>query len=249
MRLALLAIPAVRSALSLEVAREIEYHERIDSTQLRARALAGSPTGLVVANEQTAGHGTKGRTWIAAKGTSLLASWLFRPVPAEPALFTLLAGVAIARALDRVGVANARLKWPNDVEVDRRKVAGALAHATTDGEGGSLVLGIGVNVHQREGDFPVQLRGTATSLALAGGDIDRLTLLVHLSRELDRVAQVTERPAALSEWRRRADLLGHEVQVVRGGRTLRGIARDIADDGALLVDDERIVAGDVRRIG
>ena len=249
MRLALLAIPAVRSALSLEISRDIEYHDVLASTQDRARELAatGAGTLVVVADHQTAGQGTRGRSWNAPAGTSLLASWLFRPAPAEPGLFALLAGVAVARALERLGMSEASLKWPNDVEVGHRKVAGALAHATTDGEGGSLVLGIGVNAHQQERDFPPELRATATSLALAGHAVDRLSLFVDLTRELERVAVSAERPAALDEWRTRSTLLGRQVEVTRDGRSLaRGVVRDIAEDGALIVGSERIVVGDVR---
>ncbi|MDQ2914068.1 MAG: biotin--[acetyl-CoA-carboxylase] ligase [Chloroflexota bacterium] len=249
MRLALLAIPAVRSALSLEIGRAIEYHEALASTQDRARALAaaGSPPSVVVADHQTAGQGTHGRSWSAPAGTSLLGSWLFRPAPAEPGLFALLAGVAVARALARVGMGGASLKWPNDVEAGHKKVAGALAHATTDGEGGSLVLGIGVNVHQGLDDFPLELRATATSLALAGHTVDRLSLFVDLTRELDRVAAPAGREPALEEWRTRSTVLGREVEVVREGRPpVRGVARDIAEDGALLVGSERVVVGDVR---
>ena len=249
MRLALLAIPAVRSALSLEIGRDIEFHPTLASTQDRARAVAAAGSGpvVVVADHQSAGQGTRGRSWEARPGTSLLASWLFRPAPADPGLFALLAGVAVARALERLGMSDASLKWPNDVEARHKKVAGALAHATTDGEGGSLVLGIGVNVHQRLDDFPLELRTTATSLALAGHTADRLSLLVDLTRELERVAAPAERKAALDEWRRRSTLLGREVEVTRDGRPIvRGVARDIAEDGALLVASERVVVGDVR---
>jgi BirA family transcriptional regulator, biotin operon repressor / biotin---[acetyl-CoA-carboxylase] ligase len=249
MRLALLSIPAVRSALSLEIGRDIEYHQSMASTQDRARALAAGGSGpvVVVADHQTAGQGTRGRSWDAPPGTSLLASWLFRPAPAEPGLFALLAGVAVARALERLGMSGASLKWPNDVEAGHKKVAGALAHATTDGEGGSLVLGIGVNVHQRQEDFPPELRATATSLAIANHAVDRLPLFVDLTRELDRVALLSERRSALEEWRKRSTLLGREVEVTREGRSVvRGVARDIADDGALLVGSERVVVGDVR---
>jgi BirA family transcriptional regulator, biotin operon repressor / biotin---[acetyl-CoA-carboxylase] ligase len=251
MRLALLAIPAVRSALSLELGHQIEYHPALGSTQDRARALAASGSGpaVVVADHQASGQGTRGRSWDAPAGTSLLASWLFRPAPAEPGLFALLAGVAVARALARLGMAEASLKWPNDVEAGHKKVAGALAHATTDGEGGSLVLGIGVNVHQRLDDFSPELRATATSLALAGHTVDRLSLFVALTGELDRVAMAAERQGALAEWRRRSTLLGREVEVTREGRpVVRGVARDIAEDGALLVGSERVVVGDVRAL-
>jgi len=239
MRLALLAMPAVRSAVALELARDIEYHEEIGSTQDRARELAarGAAPTIVVADEQTAGLGTKGRRWDAPRGTSLLGSWLFRPAPAEAGVFVLVAGVAIARALEGLGAHDVLLKWPNDVELGHKKVAGVLAHATTDGEGGSLVLGIGVNVHQRTSDFSAPLRATATSLAITG-------------TMLDRLAVDSDRSPVLAEWRRRATLLGREVEVTReGAPALRGIAGDVAEDGALLVGGERIVAGEVRLVG
>src|SRR5438132_11683123 len=137
MRLALLAIPAVRSALSLEIRRDIEFHAALASTQERARALAAAGAGpsVVVADLQTAGQGTHGRTWHAAAGTSLLASWLFRPAPAEPGLFALLAGVAVARALERLGMTEASLKWTNGGAAGQKQGAWARAAAGDEGEG------------------------------------------------------------------------------------------------------------------
>ncbi len=251
-RLALLAQPAVRSAVSREVGREIEYHDAIASTQDRARELAsaGAVGGIVVADEQRAGQGTHGRSWHAPKGTSLLASWILRPAPAAPALVAALSGVAVARALAGLGVATASLKWPNDVQLDGKKVAGALAHGTSDGSGGVLVLGIGINVHQRRDDFPPELRDTATSLALTGTGVDRLALLARLCGELHRLGEAGEWPAALAEWRARSALLGRGVRVrLPDGATLEGTATAIDDEGALLVHTpsgvERVVSGEV----
>ena len=250
-RLALLAHPAVASAIGRELGRDIEYHARMASTQTRARELAehGAMRGIVVADAQDAGQGTRGRVWDAAPGTSLLASWIVRPTPAAPALFAALAGVAIGRALAALGCQGARLKWPNDVRLSEGKVAGALAHATSDGSGGVLVLGIGVNVHQRAADFPPALRTIATSVALAGHQIDRLALLARLTRELDRLTAVDERAAALDEWRQRSTVLGHAVNVRLDGREFAGTATAIDDEGALLVHTadgvERVVSGDV----
>ena len=188
--------------------------------------------------------------WLAPKGTSLLASWIVRPAPVAPALFAALAGVAIARSLEALVGADARLEWPNDVHVEGRKIAGALAHATSDGDGGVLVLGIGINVHQRADDLPAELRGRAISLAMAGHKLDRLALLARLTRELDRLEVTRERAAALDEWRRRSTFLGKEVEVRAGERApMRGIATAIDDDGALVVrtpsGTERVVAGEV----
>lgn len=252
-RLVLLAHPAVASAFAREVGRGIEYHDRIASTQRRARELAGAGAarGIVVANEQLAGEGTHGRGWVAPAGASLLASWIVRPAPAAPALFAALAGVAVARSLEALGVKGAHLKWPNDVELAGRKVAGALAHATSDGSGGVLVLGIGINVHQRVEDFPPELRASATSCALAGAPVDRLALLARLTRELDRLERPADRAAALDEWRTRSSLLGKPVSVKLEGRAaFIATATAIDDEGALIVHTpsgvERIVSGEVR---
>jgi BirA family biotin operon repressor/biotin-[acetyl-CoA-carboxylase] ligase len=242
----------VRSAFGRELGRGVEYHDVLPSTQTRARELAakGAARGIVVANEQSAGQGTRGRVWVAPRGTSLLASWIVRPAPVAPALFAALAGVAIARSLDALAGTDARLEWPNDVHVERRKVAGALAHATSDGDGGVLVLGIGINVHQRGEDFPAELSARAISLVMAGHGVDRLALLARLTRELDRLEDVTERGVALDEWRRRSTFLGRTVEVRVGERApFRGVAEAIDDDGALLVRTssgaERVVAGEV----
>jgi BirA family biotin operon repressor/biotin-[acetyl-CoA-carboxylase] ligase len=242
----------VRSAFARELGREVEYHDVLPTTQTRARELAaqGASRGIVVANEQSAGQGTRGRVWVAPKGTSLLASWIVRPAPVAPSLFAALAGVAVARALSALSGADARLEWPNDVHVEGRKVAGALAHATSDGGSGVLVLGIGINIHQRREDLPAELRDRAISLAMAGYPLDRLALLARLTRELDRLEDASERGAALDEWRRRSTFLGKAVEVRVGERApMRGIATAIDDDGALLVrtssGTERVVAGEV----
>ncbi len=246
----------MRSAISRELGREVEHHDRIASTQERARSLAdgGAGPAVIVAEEQTAGRGRQGRAWLAPRGTSLLASWIFRPLPADAALFALLAGVALARALAELGASDARVKWPNDVQLGGKKVAGALADAVTGARGGALVLGIGVNVHQRAVDLG-ELASTATSCAIEGHAVDRLALLARLSGQLDRIAASnTERAAALEEWRARSSMLGREVEVrSAAGPAVRGLARALADDGALVVDTvagpRRIVAGEVSLVG
>ncbi|MEA2661518.1 MAG: BirA family transcriptional regulator, partial [Chloroflexota bacterium] len=106
-RLGLLADRAVRSAVGRELGREVEYHASIGSTQDRARELARNGVAdamIVVADQQTAGHGRGEKSWLSEPGASLLASWIFRPAPAAPALFALLAGVALTKALRPMGV-------------------------------------------------------------------------------------------------------------------------------------------------
>lgn len=248
-RLTLLADPAVRSAFGRALGRDLEYHASIGSTQDRARELGRAGTALlVVADQQTGGHGRGEKTWLSEPGTSLLASWVYRPAPAEPALFSLLAGVAVMRALRPFGVADLGLKWPNDVWLTGGKVAGCLAHGGAD----HLVIGVGINVAQRE--LPPDIADLATSLARAGHGIDRLALLARLSAELDRVADPANGAEALAEWRRRSITLGREVEVRESGTAMfHGRATALAEDGALVVEtaygQQRVLAGEVRDLG
>jgi len=173
---------------------------------------------------------------------------VFRPAPAEPGLFALLAGVAVARALGPFGVADRGLKWPNDVWLTGGKVAGCLAHGATD----HLVIGIGINVSGHE--IPAEITDTATTLARSGHDIDRLALLARLSAELGRLSDPAAHPEAMAEWRKRSITLGREVEVRESGNdTFRGRATVLAEDGALVVETEygqqRVLAGEVRDLG
>ena len=248
-RLTLLADQAVRSAFGRELGRTIEYHATIASTQDRARELGrAGAAALVVADQQTGGHGRGEKTWLSEPGTSLLASWVFRPAPAEPALFALLAGVAVARALAPFGVADRGVKWPNDVWLTGGKIAGCLAHGAID----HLVIGIGINVSGHQ--LPADIADTATTLARAGHDIDRLALLARLSSELGRLSDPAAHAAAMTEWRKRSITLGREVEVRESGNDpFRGRATALAEDGALVVETEygqqRVLAGEVRDLG
>lgn len=234
--------------MAKELGCEVVWRQALDSTQDHARALAagGGGPAVVVADEQLRGRGTRDRTWHAPAGRALLASWILRPAPAEPALTGVLASVALARALERCGIRGATVKWPNDVELGGRKVAGILAHGSAEW----LVLGIGVNVHQTAAEFPPELRSRAVSLAQAGGGVDRLDLLVRLAAEIGLLADEGGRRDALAEWRERSPMLGRAVQVRRPGEPpLAGVAAALQDDGALLVETaygpQRIVAGEV----
>ena len=245
-RLALLAQPAVRSAFGRELGQLVEYHERIGSTQDRAKELAPGPA-LVVADVQTAGRGTKDRSWVAAAGSSVLASFVLPGPPAGAAVASLVAGVAVARALDALGLSDALLKWPNDVVLRGRKVAGILTYSA-GGPGGHIVVGIGLNVSQSDGEL-AGLRAPATSLALEGRPVDRLVALEAVTRAV--VAAFAAPPeAVLEDWRRRSNVLGRRVLVARaGGSSVRGLAAALDPDGALRIETaygpERILAGEV----
>ena len=154
---------------------------RTDSTNTRARELAarGAPQGtLVTAAEQTAGRGRQGRSWSAPPGRSLLCSVVIRE---PPRLLPLAAGVAVAEVAAAAG-APARLKWPNDVLVDGRKLAGILVEGRPQDRW--AVVGVGLNVAVREADFPPELRGLAATLGLEPDAIEPTlaALLIELER-------------------------------------------------------------------
>jgi BirA family transcriptional regulator, biotin operon repressor / biotin---[acetyl-CoA-carboxylase] ligase len=221
---------------------------RVDSTQAIVFALAADGAAdrtVVVADSQAAGRGRRGRAWHDEPGASLLCSILLRPrlAPARLPALSLTAGVAVAEALAHAAGLAPRLKWPNDVLVGGRKIAGILLEGRL-GPSPVVALGIGVNVTQQS--FPPELAGRATSVRLAGAEIDRESLLLAVLDALDGWRARLERDGfapVRERWRALADTLGRPVSV--DGVT--GIAVDVDDDGALLVDDggsrRRVVAG------
>ena len=205
-------------------------HERVTSStneRARALALAGAPHGtLVTADEQTAGRGRQGRSWLAEPGEAVLMSLVVRELQ-DASLLPLAAAVAACEACERFGVTESLVKWPNDVWIDGRKVAGILIEGRP--QEGWAVLGIGFNVSARS--FPAELDAIATSLALAGADASVPDVLRALLETLDRWL-AAKAGDVLAAWRARDALRGHEVSWNDG----RGVAAGISDDGALLVE-------------
>jgi BirA family transcriptional regulator, biotin operon repressor / biotin---[acetyl-CoA-carboxylase] ligase len=197
-----------------------------DSTNERARELAGAgaPHGLVVtADEQSAGRGRQGRAWTAPPGTALLLSVVLRDLRET---LPLAAAVAVCDALPEV---DCRIKWPNDVLIDGRKLAGILVEGRP--QEGWAVLGVGLNVSVKE--FSGELAGTATSLALEGVAARNEEVLRSLLVALD--ARLSDDAGdVLAAWRERDALLGERVRWRDG----EGVAAGIDDSGALLVDSE-----------
>jgi BirA family transcriptional regulator, biotin operon repressor / biotin---[acetyl-CoA-carboxylase] ligase len=201
------------------------HHRRTDSTNERARLLAaaGAPHGtLVTADEQSAGRGRQGRVWTAPPRSAVLMSLVLRDF--REAL-PLAAAVAVCEALP----VETAIKWPNDVWIERRKVAGILVEARP--LDGWAVLGIGLNVTLSE--FPPELRETATSLRVAGVDTTSEVTLTDLLAALERWL---ERPTAevLEGWRARDALRGQTVRWTNG----HGTAAGVSEKGALLVDTD-----------
>jgi BirA family biotin operon repressor/biotin-[acetyl-CoA-carboxylase] ligase len=175
----------------------------------------------VTADEQSAGRGRQGRSWSAASGDALLMSLLVRGV--RP-LLPLAAAVAVSESLAPL---DAAIKWPNDVWIERRKVAGILLEGRP--QEGWAVVGIGLNVRTRE--FPPELRDSATSLALAGYDSTVAAAREALVEALDRWIEAGD-DDVLGAWRARDALQGGHIRWASG----EGTAAGISDGGALLVD-------------
>ncbi len=201
-----------------------------DSTNTRARELAGAgaPDGTVVtAAAQSAGRGRQGRTWSAPPGKALLCSVVIRE---PPRLLPLAAGVAVAQTIER----EATLKWPNDVLLDGRKVAGILVEGRPQERW--AVVGIGLNVALAPEDFPPELAQRATTLGLERSAIE--PTLSALLAQLERWVGASELDV-LEAFRGRDGLRGHHISWTAGA----GVAAGIDDDGRLLVD-----ATDGRRV-
>ena len=203
------------------------HHRTTDSPNARARELAagGAPHGtMVTADEQTAGRGRQGRTWLAAPGDALLMSVVVRDIAP---MLPLATAVAVAETCEALGGVEARIKWPNDVWIDGRKVSGILVEGRP--QEGWAVLGVGLNVLTRE--FPDEISEIATSLALHGSEATVADVLVDLAQRLEHwLAAAPEE--ALAAWRDRDVLLGQPVRWEGGSGTAAGVD----DSGALVVE-------------
>lgn len=224
----------------------------VESTQAVAWTLAaeGSPDRtVVVADHQSAGRGRRGRTWTDAPGTSLLASIVVRPrtpLAGWPA-FSPTAAVAAAEAVRRTTGLEPRLKWPNDVLVNGRKLGGILLESRGGGGDPVLIVGVGLNLAQRE--FPLELGDRATSVALETGEAPgRDAVLAALLEAFDAWRARLEAEGfepVRARWLALADTIGRTVTLE--GAT--GVAVGLDTDGALLVEAadgiRRVVAGEI----
>ena len=233
--------------------------ERVDSTQSTIFDLAAqgaTDRTVVVADYQAAGRGRRGRAWDAAPGSSLLTSILVRPrgEPGRWGGYSLVSALSVADALSRVASLGARLKWPNDVLVGDRKIAGILLESRMPAAGGGaaagggvIAVGIGVNLAQRT--FPAGLAARATSVWLeTGREVERDAVLTATLDAFDGWRATLERDGLApirAHWLAIADTIGRRVSV--DGVT--GVAVDLDVDGALVLQDgerrHRVVAGEL----
>jgi len=259
-----LDIDALRRSLrGRRLGNPVFYSERLESTNDRALELIprGFPEGtLVLAEEQERGRGRRGRAWSSPPRQGIYASLLLRP-PVSASLMPLVsfaASLGIARTLGERLEMKAEIKWPNDLLIDGRKVAGLLAEARGGEESPAVVVGMGLNVNQSREDFPEELRDGVTSLRLASGRIwDRTLLLADLlARWEEEHFRLVERGGTetVARWERYSALRdGAAVRADLDGEVLHGRFRGLTPLGEMRLEMEggnvrRVAFGDVCRV-
>jgi BirA family biotin operon repressor/biotin-[acetyl-CoA-carboxylase] ligase len=211
------------------------------NTTLRELARGGEPEGtVVVAEEQRAGRGRLGRGWSSPKGGLWFSVLLRPPVPPQEAqVLPLLAGVAVVEALGRHLGIRARLKWPNDVLVQGKKLCGILSESRSDGRLEYVILGIGINANFLVSALPEELRRTAITVReVLQRPVDRMALLRAILNELDagyRGFCAGRSADIVAGWKRLSETLGRTVRVETATGVLVGVAEDVDGRGALVV--------------
>lgn len=236
------------------------YEETVDSTNNVAKVLAnnGCENGLlVVAEEQGAGKGRLSRGWISPYAKGIWFSVVLKPpfLPQEASKCTLLAAVAVVKAVNKLQGVNAVIKWPNDILLNGRKLVGILTEMNAEfGHINYVVIGTGVNTNGQPEDYPAEVRDLAVSVTDAAQEkFTRVELLADILKNMEDLYEtaIAEGFApVLDEWRKYSCTLGQEVKVIAPDTTYFGTALDIDEDGLLIVkkDDgtvDKVVAGDV----
>jgi BirA family biotin operon repressor/biotin-[acetyl-CoA-carboxylase] ligase len=236
------------------IGQRIIYYPRLSSTMDTARqeARQGATEGtVVIADEQTAGKGRMKRAWFSPRGSIALSIILYPEVRYLPYL-NMLASLAAVHSIETVTTLEARIKWPNDVFINGKKVCGILIESDMLGNKAShTVIGIGINVNFRTSDFP-EITSTATSLAdELGKNVSRIAIIQHLLVDVEKLYSTLPNGESIyQEWRDRLVTLGSRVQVKSADAILEGTIESVNRDGSLLLRHSngslhKIIAGDV----
>lgn len=237
---------------------EIVHRESVDSTNRLAKKLAesGAADGtVVVAEEQTGGRGRLERNFFSPKEKGIWFSLILRPkcLPKDAPKFTLLAAVAVARAMERFSL-RAEIKWPNDILYDGRKLVGILTELSAEvSRVKYIIVGVGINVNVAREEFPAELQKIAASLSEVNGgkNLSRVDFFRAVLEEFDALYAANDFSEIFQLWRKFNVTLGKNISVISAetGESFNGVALDIDADGALIVDvgGERrtVYAGDV----
>jgi BirA family biotin operon repressor/biotin-[acetyl-CoA-carboxylase] ligase len=263
-RLELLDADAIRAALGEEALGRLQRLEvlfEVDSTNTRLLGLGAPPLGFAdaaLAELQAAGRGRNGRRWVSPFGASLALSlgWTFGDAARVDSTLSLAVGVAVCRTLRGLGAQGIRLKWPNDVWFEDRKLGGVLVEARTCGGRAHVVLGVGLNLHlsqESRRQIPTQggTLGLAALDAACRSPPSRNALAAALIQELLSMLLLFERrgfAAFREEWRSLDALQGRAARVLLAQSAVEGIARGVAEDGGLLLEHggkvDKFIAGE-----
>jgi len=235
----------IKQGLKTKVMGRIIHHfAHVSSTQEIAKELAtqGAVEGtVIIAETQSAGRGRLGRGWFSPAGGIWMSLLLSPKKPVqELQVLNLLAALAVSRSIEKACGLEARIKWPNDILIQGKKVAGILSEAFAKGGIVSdVVLGVGINANVETELFPFDLRLSATSLsATLGNSVDRVTFVQSLLEELETLYEKFEREGSgfiINELKRLSTTLGRKVKVISFDEVAEGLAVDIHTDGALVV--------------
>ena len=233
--------------------------DTVDSTNDYIKKLAedGAPHGtLAVADYQSGGKGRRGRSWVTPHGTAIAMSILVRPTlaPEKASMMTLVAGMAVARSVKEVTGLDVKIKWPNDVVIDGKKISGTLTEMSMElGAIHYIVIGTGINANVTE--FPDEIRDVATSLILEKGKkVDRAAIIcAHMEAFedfYDRFMKYGDMTLLREDYQELLANQNQQVRVLEPGNEYTGTARGIDELGQLLVEKEdgslvKVYAGEV----
>ena len=220
------------------VGRDILYYRTLPSTMDLAKELAGEGVRegtVVLCDEQTEGRGRQGRQWFASPSGSILMSVVFRPTIGQLPQLNMLGSLSIVHAIERLAGTKSTIKWPNDVLIDGRKVAGILMENILQGEAlRAAILGVGLNVSLDVSSYP-EISSIATSLSdQAGRDLNRDDVLRTLLEEMDTLYQAVKRNEDVyHRWLPNVETLGKIVHIKSGRSVEEGLAQSINPDGSI----------------
>ncbi|MFS1518992.1 biotin--[acetyl-CoA-carboxylase] ligase [Bacillus sp. SCS-151] len=228
--------------------RNVHFHEKVTSTQRVAHTLAheGVKEGtIVLAEEQTEGRGRLNRSWFSPEGTGIWMSLIVRPniPPQQAPQLTLLTAVAVAQGIEELTHLPPKIKWPNDILVNGKKVVGVLTELQAEPECiHSVIIGVGINVNQQTSDFPEGIDKTATSLAIeTGNKLNRAELIQHILLKFEKLYFEYLKHGFLFVkllWESYAVSIGKNIVVTTLNETKKGEALGITDEGVLMMKDE-----------
>ena len=247
-----LNVPEIKKHTSSKtIASELEVYQQLDSTNTYLKNI--SHTGIndgyaVIADELTKGKGRNGRSFSAAKGKGVWTSVFLRPkIDIEQiSVITVYTAVAVCNALERLCGKRPQIKWTNDIIMGNKKVCGILTEASVQTDTLTLdyvILGIGVNLTQDESDFPEDVQNVATSVKMqTGKTFSRSACAAAIYNELDKMYRdghfVADKAEIIRQYKNDICILGKKVRVIKNGEEKILTAKDIGDDGQLVVEDE-----------